>query len=96
MAEGRPVLPHRLFHFAAFGSTTLLLILIAETPSQEALAAVGVALLGVILECGQYSLLKLCFLEWWDIRDDAIASLVVFLCTRWRGIRHTILQLPIS
>jgi hypothetical protein len=47
IAEERPGTQHRIFHFTAFGSTTLILILIAKTSVLELDAAVGVYGLGL-------------------------------------------------
>src|SRR5262249_15446667 len=90
MALGRAILQHRLFHFVGFGSTALVLILIAEGPAREALAALNVAILGFTIEYCQYVLFALPAMEWWDVRDDVIACLVTLLLVR-SGLFHPLL-----
>jgi hypothetical protein len=90
MAHGRAVLAHRLVHFTSFGSTALILMLIAETRAQQLAAGLGVAILGLMLECSQFSLLSLKYMEWWDVRDDALAACGSLVLIQWAGFRRAI------
>jgi uncharacterized membrane protein YgdD (TMEM256/DUF423 family) len=87
---------HRFAHFLVFGSTALLFLMLAETRGQQIRAAVGVALFGLVIECGQYEILRLDQLEWWDIRDDALASAVALLLDRTMNIRGRLLSQDIG
>ena len=91
-AQGRAVLKHRFAHFVAFGSTALLLVVIGETATQQFWAGLGVAALGFILECSQYALLGLSSIEWWDVRDDAIAAIGTLLLAQWLNLRDIIVD----
>lgn len=91
-AQGRAAAAHRLVHFVAFGSTALVLMLIAETRAQQVSAALGIAGLGLIMECAQYVLLNVRYMEWWDVRDDALAACGALLLVQWRGLRHAIVN----
>lgn len=86
--EGRAVGRHRIAHFLTFGSTALLLVLVSETAAQEIWAGFGVAALGFILECSQFALIGLTEVEWWDVRDDALAAVGVLLLAQWLGLRE--------
>jgi len=86
-AQGRVVATHRLAHFLTFGSTALLLVVIAETASQQLGAGLGVAALGFIIECTQYAVIGLTGIEWWDVRDDALAAIGTLLVAQWLNLR---------
>ena len=86
-AQGRVVTMHRLTHFLTFGSTALLLVLIAETASQQLGAGLAVAALGFLIECTQYALIGLANIEWWDVRDDALAAIGTLLLAQWLNLR---------
>jgi hypothetical protein len=89
---GRAVARHRIAHFLTFGSTALLLVLISETAAQEIWAGFAVAALGFILECSQFALIGLTEMEWWDVRDDALAAVAVLLIAQWFGLREKLVQ----
>jgi FtsH-binding integral membrane protein len=73
---------HRLIHFFAFGSSFLVLSLLATTRQEELQAAAEVLVMGCIVELAQYSVSVFShrpIFEWWDVRDDAIGIAVAFL-----------------
>ncbi len=84
-AAQTPVL-HRGFHFLAFGATALLMLFIAQTPRQRLLAAFGVMGLGIAIETAQHCIFGTP-LEWWDVRDNALAVAVVWLMVRAVRVR---------
>lgn len=90
--EGRVAAKHRIAHFLTFGSTALLLVLISETAAEAMWAGFGVAALGFILECSQFALIGLKEMEWWDVRDDALAAIGVLLLTQWLGLREKLVR----
>jgi hypothetical protein len=65
----------------------LLLVVIAETASQQLGAGLGVAVLGFLIECTQYALIGLEGIEWWDVRDDALAAIGMLLLAQWLDLR---------
>ena len=71
---------HRLVHMFAFGSSWLLVSLLACN-HREALEAVGeIMAVGFLVELAQYVLYSHGrVFEWWDIRDDAI-GIAVAVC----------------
>lgn len=71
-------LKHRLIHFVAFGSSFLVLSLLATGRREELEAAGEVMAIGCIVELAQYFISPRRF-EWWDVRDDAIGIAVAFL-----------------
>jgi hypothetical protein len=91
VAQGRATAEHRLAHFIAFGSTALILVLIAKTPMQI-VAALSIAVLGLMVEFGQYELLNLPHMEWWDVRGDTLAALGSLLLAQWRGLREVLVD----
>ena len=70
---------HRLAHLLTFGVTALLLMLDAERKSDEARGAGAAFLLGCAIEVGQLAVGYAPVFEWWDVRDDFLAALAVFL-----------------
>jgi len=82
-ARGGVALRHRSAHFLTFGFTALLLVLIGETASQQLCAGLGVAAFGFLLECSQYVFIGLDAVEWWDVRDDAIAAIATLVIAQW-------------
>ena len=71
---------HRLIHFVAFGSSFLVLSLLATGKREELEAAGEVLAIGCILEVIQYFVYsRRQVFEWWDVRDDAIGIAVAFL-----------------
>jgi len=73
-------LRHRLLHFVAFGSSFLVLSLLATGKREELKAAGEVMAIGCIVELAQYFIYApRHFFEWWDVRDDAIGIAVAFL-----------------
>ena len=77
----RVTLKHRVVHFLAFGSTCLLLMLIAKDPLGEVLGAGFVVLLGCAIETAQYFIYPIPF-EWWDVLDDLYATAAMFAAVR--------------
>jgi hypothetical protein len=88
-AQGRVGSQHRLVHFAAFGSTGLLFMLIARTRKQRLLAALSVACLGLAIEYAQFEFACLRSMEWWDFRDDTLAAFGSLVLVQWNGLRRT-------
>ena len=68
---------HRVVHFLAFGSTCLLLMLMANTALGEMLWTALVVLLGCLIETAQYLIYPIPF-EWWDVLDDFYAAVAMF------------------
>ena len=91
-AQGHAVPAHRLAHFLTFGSTTLLLVVIAETTSQQLGAGLVVAASGFLIECTQYAVLGLTEMEWWDVRDDAAAAIAALLLAQWLNLRALVVD----
>jgi hypothetical protein len=70
---------HRLAHMLVFGITSLLFLLISDPRTGDVRAAGAAFLLGLLIEIGQVIFgLSMAF-EWWDVRDDFIGVLLVFL-----------------
>ena len=69
---------HRVIHFLAFGSTALMLMLLAPSRRHEMRAGVGVMLLGCALEVTQFMIYSINF-EWWDVRDDCYGIAGAFI-----------------
>lgn len=72
---------HRPYHFISFGATALLFLLISNTRRQEWTSVFAVFGLGLILEALQCLLFD-GYMEWWDIRDDALGISITFLLFR--------------
>jgi hypothetical protein len=71
---------HRLIHFVAFGSSFLVLSLLATGRREELETAAEVLAIGCIVELAQYFVYShRQVFEWWDVRDDAIGIVVAFL-----------------
>lgn len=85
--------PHRLYHLVSFGSTALLLLLVASTRAAEIKAVAATILLGTTLEITQYAISHGVLFEWWDIRDDTLGALAAYLLLRWPAVR-TVLVSP--
>ncbi|MBV9269355.1 MAG: hypothetical protein JO061_24515 [Acidobacteriaceae bacterium] len=68
---------HRIAHLVAFGSTALLLMMLADTRRGEFSAATSVFLLGLLIECVQPVVYGTVF-EYWDLRDDFYAVSAAF------------------
>ena len=92
--HGRVHWQHRLAHFLSFGSTTGLLLLLTRTRSQDVLVLLGMLLLGLSLEYVQHVLFETEGLEWWDVRDDSYAEVVVYLAGQWRPWRFALVRDP--
>jgi hypothetical protein len=71
---------HRFVHFFAFGSSFLVLSLLANKIREELEAALEILAIGCIVEVVQFFVYdhRQGF-EWWDVRDDAIGIAVAFL-----------------
>lgn len=81
---------HRSFHFLAFGSTAFLLLLIGRSTKQRILGPLGVIALGIAIEYMQNWIFG-CPLEWWDMRDDALAVAAAWLIGQWAAIRRALI-----
>jgi hypothetical protein len=79
---------HKLVHYAAFGSTTLLLLLLARNRKQEIGALAITIVLGFCLEAGEHVFYHSPF-EYSDVFDDAVAALLtcaaywLFSLSKW-------------
>jgi hypothetical protein len=72
-------LKHRMFHLASFGSTALILLVIAGNAREERKGAAFVLLLGCAIETLQCWQSNGVLFEWWDVRDDFYAVAAVFI-----------------
>lgn len=78
--RGTANLTHRLIHFVAFGSSFLVLSLLATGRRKQLEAAGEVMAIGCFIELTQYfAYSHRQLFEWWDVRDDAIGIIVAFL-----------------
>ena len=75
------ILPHRIAHFALFGFTACLLMLLSRTNRTEFWAMITAILLGSAIEFAQHAIYRFNF-EWWDVRDDAIGAVGAYLVFR--------------
>jgi hypothetical protein len=75
------ILPHRLAHFALFGFTACLLMLLARTNQGEIVSVLLAILLGSVIEFAQHAVYRFTF-EWWDVRDDAIGAIGAYVLFR--------------
>jgi hypothetical protein len=76
---------HREIHWIGFAVGALLLFAISATRRREIQGVISMLLLGFLLEFGQHLVYRNS-LEWWDVRDDAVAILAAFglyQLTRW-------------
>jgi heme A synthase len=81
-------LMHRIYHFVTFGSTALAYLLLAERVREELRAAVLVFGLACLIEGTQRAIGFSQVFEWWDVRDDFLAVLGVFVLVQvgnWLG-----------
>ena len=76
--DGPVVAAHRALHFLAFSGATLLLLLASRTRRQKLQSAGFTLLLGLTLEWLQH-LIYHNEMEWHDVRDDALATLLALL-----------------
>jgi hypothetical protein len=87
-------LQHRILHFVTFGATTLLFELTAGKRNQEILFGCAAFLLGCVIEATQFGTGLAEVFEWWDVRDDLIATvaaLIIYEAARWLRLRSTAL-----
>lgn len=71
---------HRVVHFFAFGSSFLMLSLLATRRREELEAAAEIFTIGCIVELAQYFVYShRRGFEWWDVRDDAIGIFMAWL-----------------
>lgn len=73
---------HRVYHFATFGSTALVLMMLAQTLWEEAVAAAFAFGLGLLIETVQHVIGFSLVFEWWDVRDDLYAVTIAFVLTQ--------------
>ncbi|MFL6448259.1 MAG: hypothetical protein ACJ746_11295 [Bryobacteraceae bacterium] len=92
IAQGHVATKHRLAHFVTFGSTALLVVVIAETASEQLAAGLAVAALGLLIECTQYAVTGVSEMEWWDVRDDALAAIGTLLLAQCLNLRGLIVR----
>jgi hypothetical protein len=75
-----PIAPqHRLAHVVTFGITALGFLLLADRPRDQVHAAGGAFVLGCAIEIFQFMFGFATVFEWWDLRDDAIGIVAVWL-----------------
>jgi len=72
---------HREIHWLAFGGAAYLLLLLSRTRRQEMRAIFCTCLLGLSLEYLQHLIYRN-VMEWWDVRDDALAILAAYALYR--------------
>jgi hypothetical protein len=92
-SEGKPThagkaveIKHRFIHFLAFGSSFLVLSVLAKRRKEQLEAAVEVMIIGCIVETIQYFVYSYRHIfEWWDVRDDALGILAAFLLLQVAG-----------
>jgi NhaP-type Na+/H+ or K+/H+ antiporter len=75
---------HRGIHWLAFAGAAVLLLLLSRNRRQEIRSVIGVCLLGLTLEYVQHLIYRN-IMEWWDVRDDALAVLAAFMLYRLAG-----------
>jgi hypothetical protein len=74
---------HRFVHVLTFGSTCLLVSLLAWNRREELQAAGEVLVIGCLIELAQDIVyLHGNLFEWWDVRDDAIGIALAFITIR--------------
>jgi hypothetical protein len=75
-------LAHRGYHFATFGSTTFVLMMLAQTLWGETAAVAFTFGLGLLIEIVQRLIGFSSVFEWWDVRDDLYAVTIAFVLTQ--------------
>jgi hypothetical protein len=81
-ARPKPVVSMHLgIHLLGFGGAVFLLLLLADNLLREIRAVVGMCLLGLTVELLQH-LMYGNVMEWWDVRDDALAILTAWALYR--------------
>ncbi len=85
------VLWHQCYHFASFGSAALILSLIAPTAPKRVAAFLSVVALGLLLESLQHAIWHNP-MEWWDVRDDALAAAAAWALANSAAVRRVLLQ----
>jgi hypothetical protein len=68
---------HRGVHWLAFAGAAFLLLVLSRNRRQQVRNSIAVVLLGLSLEYLQHLMYRN-VMEWWDVRDDFLAVLVVF------------------
>lgn len=82
---------HMFAHFGAFGIAALSLAVLAETVAQRAAALAGVLALALAIELLQKAM-NGGPIEYWDVRDDALASIVGSALGAWQTVRTILLR----
>jgi ABC-type Fe3+-siderophore transport system permease subunit len=82
---------HEIGHFLVFGSTTYLLLLIAQSARQRIWAPIAVIALGIAIEYSQHWIFG-SPLEWWDMRDDAYGAVAAYLLGKWPALRGVLVR----
>jgi hypothetical protein len=95
LGTNRPatVLRHRIVHFAAFGATGLLLVLLGRTRVETIGASLAVVVLGFGLETAQHRIYGSA-MEWNDVRDDACGVAVSCAVATLPAIRRKLVSDP--
>jgi hypothetical protein len=91
--RGRISLKHRLAHFASFGSTTLLLLLITRKPGQGWAVLLATVGLGFCIEYAQHIVYGT-RIEWWDIRDDCYGNVAAYILAQSKAVRAALVRDP--
>ncbi len=82
---------HRHIHWLAFAGATSLLLLLSRNRRQEIQGVVATFLLGLSLEYLQHFIYRNA-MEWYDVRDDALAILAAFTLYRLAAAGKTVLR----
>jgi hypothetical protein len=82
---------HRIYHFVSFGLVAFCALALARNRAQEIANAMRVLGLGVAIELVQWRVSH-SYIEWWDVRDDAIGIAVAFAVMQWRGLRPKLVR----
>lgn len=84
-------LKHRTFHWLSFGSTALLLMLLARGRKEDLLATTATMALGMAIEWTQHVMYH-SRLEWWDVRDDTYAALAALLLVLFTPVKRALVR----
>ena len=78
---------HRAIHVAAFGSSFLVLTLLATGRKEHLKAAAAVLIIGFTVEIIQYLVYShRQNFEWTDVRDDALGIAIAYIVVQMAGL----------